>query len=640
MTRLTMKKMQAKNFKGFKDFEIEFSPTRTDVYGDNGTGKSSIADAFTWLFFGKDSKGNASGTNNFVEKPLDDKGQIIPKLTTEVTIVFEDESGKEKSFSRVQSEKWQRKRGSADEVFTGNMTEYVIDGTKVSQSKFQEAVGEIAPFDLFQLLTNLGAFNRLHWKEKRNWLIDISGIDASPLDGDYGDEVNALIASGENIEQWLNSANKQLRDDLKALDAYPVRIDEAKRSLVLNGNGLNLKEEDLSKEIATLTLKLAELSNSGGEQEKRAIAEKKQLIQNEINRISAQIAKEHDERRKALQDEQLKADASLNSALTKKRGEVANVQACMFRLDNAQTQLNDKRREYLALRNSPIGEPSEQCPTCGQALPDEAIAKAKQALTDRRVAELRAIQSNGETLAAMYKVADDALKNAQKRLADIEQETDALQKAHDEAAAKLLNYPALPDYSQDAKLEQLRREFNSLVEKEKSGNGKDDVLVEKANVQAAIMSLQGQLASVKQGKEAEKRIEELEAERKAKGAEIAKAEQAIEQAKRCVQDRNTRLESELNAMFEGVQWRLFDEAINGNVMVEVDGGAIVNYETANTASQIKADIEIIKYLSDKTGVKLPLMVDNKERVNRLPDIDTQLITLSVSADKDLRIVKQ
>jgi hypothetical protein len=75
-------------------------------------------------------------------------------------------------------------------------------------------------------------------------------------------------------------------------------------------------------------------------------------------------------------------------------------------------------------------------------------------------------------------------------------------------------------------------------------------------------------------------------------------------------------------------------------MVEVDGGAIVNYETANTASQIKADIEIIKYLSDKTGVKLPLMVDNKERVNRLPDIDTQLITLSVSADKDLRIVKQ
>ena len=74
-------------------------------------------------------------------------------------------------------------------------------------------------------------------------------------------------------------------------------------------------------------------------------------------------------------------------------------------------------------------------------------------------------------------------------------------------------------------------------------------------------------------------------------------------------------------------------------MIQCDSG-LVAYESANTAAQINADIEIINVLSNHYDLRLPLFVDGFERVNVLADTDSQLITLSVSTDGELRIEKQ
>ena len=47
------------NFKCHERLEIHFDGRNASIFGANGTGKSSIYDAFTWLLFGKDSKGSA-----------------------------------------------------------------------------------------------------------------------------------------------------------------------------------------------------------------------------------------------------------------------------------------------------------------------------------------------------------------------------------------------------------------------------------------------------------------------------------------------------------------------------------------------------------------------------------------------------
>lgn len=47
------------NFKCYEHTEFRFDGRNASIFGANGTGKSSVYDAFTWLLFGKDSKGSA-----------------------------------------------------------------------------------------------------------------------------------------------------------------------------------------------------------------------------------------------------------------------------------------------------------------------------------------------------------------------------------------------------------------------------------------------------------------------------------------------------------------------------------------------------------------------------------------------------
>ena len=47
--RLKLNKLTLENFKGIKNSEIKFD-SKTTIQGQNGAGKTTIADAFYWLF--------------------------------------------------------------------------------------------------------------------------------------------------------------------------------------------------------------------------------------------------------------------------------------------------------------------------------------------------------------------------------------------------------------------------------------------------------------------------------------------------------------------------------------------------------------------------------------------------------------
>jgi len=44
-----------KNFKGIRSFTLDAQGCDISVFGDNATGKTTLADAFMWLLFDKDS---------------------------------------------------------------------------------------------------------------------------------------------------------------------------------------------------------------------------------------------------------------------------------------------------------------------------------------------------------------------------------------------------------------------------------------------------------------------------------------------------------------------------------------------------------------------------------------------------------
>lgn len=69
MSTITLKSLLLVNFKGVRELRLDFTQQVTVISGENGTGKTTIFDAFHWLLFGKDSTGRSD--SNFNIKTID-----------------------------------------------------------------------------------------------------------------------------------------------------------------------------------------------------------------------------------------------------------------------------------------------------------------------------------------------------------------------------------------------------------------------------------------------------------------------------------------------------------------------------------------------------------------------------------------
>jgi hypothetical protein len=100
----------------------------------------------------------------------------------------------------------------------------------------------------------------------------------------------------------------------------------------------------------------------------------------------------------------------------------------------------------------------------------------------------------------------------------------------------------------------------------------------------------------------------------------------------------TEAEDRINRLFSKVKFQLFDYTIEGNeseaCIPFVDG---VNFQSANTASQINAGLEIINVISRFYNVTAPIFIDRRESVNEITKTEAQIINLTVTKSKVLTI---
>ncbi|MCD8265654.1 MAG: ATP-binding protein, partial [Prevotellaceae bacterium] len=85
MKRVTIKQMRLVNFKGIRELEAAFDGRLTDICGKNGTGKTTVYDAFTWALFGKDSQDR----KQFDIKTLGRDGKPLPDIPHEVSVLLD-----------------------------------------------------------------------------------------------------------------------------------------------------------------------------------------------------------------------------------------------------------------------------------------------------------------------------------------------------------------------------------------------------------------------------------------------------------------------------------------------------------------------------------------------------------------------
>ena len=78
------------NFKGIRNFTLDAQGCDISVFGDNATGKTTLADAFMWLLFDKDS----ANRKDFEIKTLGPDGEPEHGLEHTVEAILELEDGR------------------------------------------------------------------------------------------------------------------------------------------------------------------------------------------------------------------------------------------------------------------------------------------------------------------------------------------------------------------------------------------------------------------------------------------------------------------------------------------------------------------------------------------------------------------
>lgn len=642
-------KLRLRNFKGIRDFVFEPDGKDVSVWGDNAVGKTTLADAFMWLLFDKDSSNRA----NFDIKTLGPDGQPIHNLEHEVEGVLEV-NGREMTLRKVYAEKWTKKRGSATAEFSGHTTDYFVDGVPVQQAEYKARVAQIADESTFRLLTDPRYFNeQLHWQKRREVLLQVCG-DVSDQD---------VIASDRTLADLPNIlGNRTLADHRKViaarrteinkeLDKIPVRIDEATRALP-EANG---DRAALAAEIARLSelrqAKAGELVriDAGGEivERQKAVREIEiqmldlqhrlrasgdQAVQQERGRL-AEIGEQADARRREIRRLQLdgqEADReieSLQSRLQKLRAEWAAINAREFTLSV-----------------------EESCPTCGQALPQEQVQAAREkALADfnaRKSADLEANAAEGKRLRARL---DQLLADQQQRNEGVAQAERALGGLEAQAANIHNRIDKLrsetPDFTRDAehlRLAEAKAQIEQQIADLRSGSAatRQQVTQEVARFDEQISALRGEAVKIDQRQQGLARIDELKAQERALAAEFERLEKELYLTEEFIRAKVHMLESKINGRFNLARFRLFEAQVNGAIAEACDtmyNG--VPYTTGlNTGARTVVGMDIIRTLSEHYGFKAPVWIDNRESVIRLPDMDCQVISLIVSErDKKLRV---
>lgn len=229
--RLQLMTLTVDNFKGFRHKEFRFDGRDALIRGRNGAGKTTVYDAFTWLLFGKDSKGD----RDFQFRPVSPEGEVLDRaaITAVEAVLLAD--GRRRIFKRACCEVWSLRRGTGEKAFGGFSSDFYVDGVAVKKAGFDRQVARIVPEDRFRLLTGLFCFSKqLSWRDRRAVLFDVAGVssDREILDSDPGFAPLAEALGDKPLEQLRKELTARRRGLNKTREDTPARLDECRRLTV------------------------------------------------------------------------------------------------------------------------------------------------------------------------------------------------------------------------------------------------------------------------------------------------------------------------------------------------------------------------------------------------------------------------
>ena len=630
--KIQLLKLELTNFKGTRNASVNFGH-RTTIKGANATGKTNLFDAFTWVMFGK----NSQGSEKFAIKTNDRDGNTIERMPHEVTATL-DVDGMIVTLKKSLVEKWTKRRGSAEEEYTGNTVELSIDGVSKKEGEYKEYINTICPESIFKIITNPLFFCSLPEDQQREMLINISGIETNDnilatKEPRFKDLVDALTnMSLRDYKTMIASKKKPIKERLAVI---PAMIQERKRDITESRDW-----DAIEKEVACKKSELGAIRFDVSIIRKRA-AEKEMERDKRYREVCMQYTERANQIRHAMDEaymesmkkynEEVQRVSDINNKKYSYKGEICALEEAKEEMNRKITELR-KEWEDIHAETIDIEDDITVCPTCHQQLPEQDIEDKRNRIIAefnvRKAERLKENERKGIELRERIKENEERYNAVEAKYTDI----------HLMGEKPEVEKPEKPDFllaiNTDKELKELEKKKKEISSIEIDTTDSDKKLPEnikkEGELEQEISQLNKVLSERENNKKVLERIEELVQEERSQSealAELEKSEFMIQEFSHYKMDILTK---KINGMFTRVKFRLYEKQVNGGeretCQAMVDG---VPFSDANTAGKINAGLDIIQTISKSKEAYAPIFIDNRESVSDIIDMDSQVINLVV-----------
>lgn len=649
---IKFKKIRIRNFRGLVSFEANLEGRSVRISGANGLGKSSVADAITWVLFGKDSRRRTA----FPIDPVDDEGRIIHNLDVSVELEMLIDR-QPTTLRRRRQEKWVQKRGMTREQLDGHQTTCYIDGRPLPSSDFSSHVDTIVKEELFRALTTPDYFPSLPMDQQYRLLVKIVGTRTLAEIAAKDEEALKVVdeLGQRSIDQYRQGLTYDLQRTRKELETIPVRLSEVQgfieqvkakgadgKTAQRHAKGIEEKLRQVTQEIDSMA-GVVRAENARYNDQRAYI----QQLRQQRAAIEDRIEKQNREARTLHQSLVCKAKEELEAAEERHTAAKTMLGLHERRLKDLEQQLTDFRSRWEEVERLSFSWNAEEavCPTCGQPLPqdqaDQKRVEAEMRFNERKMKQQDALDEEGKKLAASKQRLQDLSAAAREEMATAE-------RLMPEARERLSKAEAEPieqaDYHDASDWQRLSSEIDQrMKELEQTTQAQEPpqlaaLRTEEEGYRKELRLLQQTIDRSKQIDEYIRREKELQKQRTTLSGDIARMQTRLEAAERLQLMEANDLQKRVNDLFPSVRFRLSRELLNGREVghceLSVDG---VPYSGLSTSERINAGLELINALARHYNIVAPIVIDNAEAVNKVAPTLGQQILLEVSPAKKLNV---
>lgn len=670
-----LESLHLENFKGTKDKTYEFGKT-TRMSGMNRIGKTTIATSWFWLLADK----NYELVCNPNIRP-DDVEECVPTVTAVL-----DVDGKKITIAKMQK----RKVGKPDANGISKVTltnTYEINSVPKTERDFKADLEELGlSFDNFLVCSHPDVFTKdLSQKNKqdnmRKYLFAMShsktNIEIAHMNKDTADVAKLLESyKFEEIEAMNNASKKKAVEQLDAIPNQIIGLEKAKVDV-------DVAEQELAK--AELERKITEVDQKivGAGNAVESLRQEEMQLQFDMSVITQNMSRELSAKRRELENSLENYDPvveNIRKNISKTEGQISDNTKAIADADAERKKLGEQYNaekvkvfdETYCLFDAKkwvFDESTTVCSLCGQKLPEDKIEQLK-ADFERRKEEARADamrkladaknnfaaqkNSNLEEIKSKGTAKKNLIDELTKKNTDLQAVIDDLKEQEKVAAVRkeelskqLAGIPEEADYTQNEEYVKLNARHNEVLAEIERLQVADDAALaaaleaEKTDLKSRLEEVNKIIAQAANNIRIDEQIADMQKKQREYEQAKADAEKILNQLKEVSKRKNELLVEEINQHFGIVSWKLFDYQKNGEykeVCVPMVAGKEFGV-TTNTGREIQAKLDICNSFQKFFDMYVPIFLDGAESLNDeyIPAVDTQLILLTVTEDKQLKV---